>query len=281
MELFYILIHFNCILIRFYISKKDSPWESLRQHCLELFWEMWTGELRSVSTVMSSLSKGGDWIRALELMRSSEAFNASNASNASNDSKDSKDRLHCHTALLSAFRRGQALDLGLKYARLHSLHRDLDAVGYDTLLALCDAWREAFNVLELMQQKALEPSIFGLFSLFKAAEKAPKEALQKHFLDHIKLKALEILSELREGQCTESQLVHLVLAVDLLKDPTLDKIFEEKIFFPTLKSLESLEKSSQTTALPGLGWRFTMEALNHMGLKAEGPWREKASQIKS
>eukprot|EP00435_Cladocopium_sp_Y103_P056297 s965_g19.t1 len=124
-------------------------------------------DARSVSTTISACAKGGDWTRALQLFTQMQWW------------RIIPDR-HCHTALLSSFHRGKAWQLGLEHILKSTWHGwqnaldDLDGIGYDTSLSLCEAgaWQEALVILARMQKQNLEPSIVGLLSLVKAIQNA-------------------------------------------------------------------------------------------------------------
>ena len=117
-------------------------------------------DARSFSTTISACAKGGDWTRALQLFTQMQRWSIV------------PDR-HCHTALLSSFRRGKAWRLGLEHILKPTWH-EWDGIGYDTSLSLCEAgaWQEALVILGRMQKQNLEPSIAGLFSLVKTIQNA-------------------------------------------------------------------------------------------------------------
>lgn len=113
-------------------------------------------DARSVSTVMAALSKGGDWTRVLQLFCTMRRWEIT-------------PDLHCHTALLRSFK--GAWQLGLEQVKLLETGEiqsagalvELDAVGYDTVLSLCEAgaWHQALRWVGHMRLKQLQPSITG------------------------------------------------------------------------------------------------------------------------
>eukprot|EP00438_Fugacium_kawagutii_P034183 Skav233181 [mRNA] locus=scaffold24:179081:180824:+ [translate_table: standard] len=223
--------------------ERSSKW----QHCLALLDEMdKTGErlqggdrpamdARSVSTVLAALSKAGDWPRALQLFCTMRSW-------------DITPDLHCHTALLRSFK--GAWQLGLEQLKILETGDiesagalvELDAVGYDTILSLCEAgaWRQALRWMEHMQLRQMQPSITGLISVVKAIQKAedfegsPKSenstekdlnedsgktscrrSMLRDLCREIQQRAISLL---REPHRSASRFVQLVEVLDLQRD---------------------------------------------------------------
>lgn len=333
----------------------------LRQHCLALFDEMKTQhaesaehaekeclespespespelqislamplgschDARSFSTTISACAKGGDWKRSLQLFTQMQRWSII------------PDR-HCHTALLSSFQRGKAWRLGLEHI-LKPWHatfgswnalNELDGIGYDTSLSLCEAgaWQEALVILGRMRKQNLEPSIAGLFSLVKTIQNAKCQqdqqdtdatspnypnygqfrALNPSFVwakalnsavegiqtdvqstlqglhRNIYSKAIAVLRQIqdqqasgkRKSKATNSQIVHVVRALDLENEGGLGEelleVFREVVVTPVTPVLKTLQTATSATSatseqkmdilgeIHGLGVHFTHEA---------------------
>lgn len=290
-------------------------------------------DARSFSTTISACAKGGDWKRSLQLFTQMQRWSII------------PDR-HCHTALLSSFQRGKAWRLGLEHilkptwqtwhATFGSWNalNELDGIGYDTSLSLCEAgaWQEALVILGRMRKQNLEPSIAGLFSLVKTIQNAkcqqdqqdtdatsPNDpnygqfrALNPSFVwakalnsavegiqtdvqstlqglhRNIYSKAIAVLRQIQDQQAsgkrkstaTNSQIVHVVRALDLENEGGLDGLGEEllEVFrevvvtpvTPVLKTLQTATSAMSATSatsemdilgeIHGLGVHFTHEA---------------------
>lgn len=285
-------------------------------------------DARSFSTTISACAKGGDWKRSLQLFTQMQRWSIV------------PDR-HCHTALLSSFQRGRAWRLGLEHI-LKPWHatfgswnalNELDGIGYDTSLSLCEAgaWQEALVILGRMRKQNLEPSIAGLFSLVKTIQNASCQqdqqdtdatspnypnygqfrALNPSFVwakelnsavegiqtdvqstlqglhRNIYSKAIAVLRQIqdqqasgkRKSKATNSQIVHVVRALDLdhlenegaLGEELLE-VFREVVVTPVTPVLKTLQTATSATSatsdqtmdilgeIHGLGVHFTHEA---------------------